>query len=83
MVRCQVLVIGGDIGQSASRAFKWNILFYWRELQGAVAQRPISTQPGILFLSIKKHFFGQFSLLFLRASNHQLVDKVSYIEFTV
>ena len=31
MVRCQVLVIGGDIGQSASG-----------ELQGAVAQRPIS-----------------------------------------
>ena len=30
-VRCQVLVIGGDIGQSASG-----------ELQGAVAQRPIS-----------------------------------------
>ena len=21
---------------------KWNILFYWRELQGAVTQRPIS-----------------------------------------
>ena len=31
MVRCGVLVIGGDIGQSASD-----------ELQGAVAQRPIS-----------------------------------------
>ena len=24
------------------RACKWNFLFYWRELQGAVAQRPIS-----------------------------------------
>ena len=40
MVRCQVLLIGGDIGQR--RTCKWNILFYWRELQGAVAQRPIS-----------------------------------------
>ena len=40
MVRCQVLLIGGDIGQR--RTCKWNILFYWRELQGAVSQRPIS-----------------------------------------
>ena len=41
MVRCQVLLIGGDIGQR--RACKWNILFYWRELQGVVSQRPISS----------------------------------------
>ena len=31
MVRCQVLLIGGHIGQG--RTCKWNILFYWRELQ--------------------------------------------------
>ena len=41
MVRCQVLLIGGDIGQH--RTGKWNILFYWGELQGAVSQRPISS----------------------------------------
>ena len=40
MVRYQVLVIGGDIGHSAC---KWNTLFYWRQLQGAVSQRPISS----------------------------------------
>ena len=40
MVRCEVLLIGGDIGQR--RTCKWNILFYWRELQGAVSQRPIN-----------------------------------------
>ena len=37
--------------------------------------------PGFLFF-LQKHFFGQFSLFFfLRASNHQLVDKMNYIEF--
>ena len=41
MVRCQVLVIGGDIGQR--RTCKWNILFYWCELQGAVSQTRISS----------------------------------------
>ena len=34
-------LIGGDIGQR--RTCKWNILFHWRELQGAVSQRPISS----------------------------------------
>ena len=29
MVRCQVLVIGGDIGRR--RVCKYNILFYWRD----------------------------------------------------
>ena len=38
--------------------------------------------PGFFFF-LQKHFFGQFSLLFLRASNHQLVDKMNYIQFTV
>ena len=33
IVQCQVLLIRGDIGQR--RMCKWNILFYWRELQGA------------------------------------------------
>ena len=38
--------------------------------------------PGFFFF-LQKHFLGQFSLLFLAASNHQLVDKMNYIEFTV
>ena len=45
MARCQVLVIGMRHWLARSRvrrACKWNILIYWRELQGAVAQRPIS-----------------------------------------
>ena len=43
MVWCLVLVIKGDIGQSqVCVGHVNNILFYWCELQGAVAQRPIS-----------------------------------------
>ena len=36
----------------------------------------------VLFLS-SKTFLRIIPLLFLRASNHQLVDKMNYIEFTV
>ena len=64
------------------RACKWNILFYWHVLQGTVAQRSISAyKPEFSFF--QKHFFGYFSLLFLRASKHQLVDKMNSFEFTV
>ena len=38
--------------------------------------------PGFFFF-LPTHFFGKFSLLFLRASNRPLVDKMNYIEFTV
>ena len=38
--------------------------------------------PGFFFF-LQKHFFGYFPLLFLRAFNHELVDKMNYIEFTV
>ena len=49
---------------------------YKAVVQGPVVRRPISTYPRVKFTP--NFFFfrsKEFSLLFLRASNHQLVDK--------
>ena len=43
--------------------------------KGRLALNPRLNLTRVSFSVVQKHFLGQFSLLFLRASNHQLVDK--------
>ena len=54
MVRCQVLLIGGDIGQSTSGV---NILFYWRDYRAQLLKGRLVLNPGFFFF-LQKHFFG-------------------------
>ena len=60
MVQCQVLVIGGDIGQSTPGV---NILFYWRDYRAQLLKGRLVLNPEFFFF-LQKHFFGQFSVIF-------------------
>ena len=43
--------------------------------EGRLALNPGLNLTQVSLSFVQKHFLGQFSLLFLRASSHQLVDK--------
>ena len=52
------------------------IVKIWAQLfEGGLALKPGLNLTWDSFSFVQKHFLRQFSLLFLRASNHQLVDR--------
>ena len=63
-------------------------LFFWEVcLQGPVFQKPISTNPELNFnlgfyTSLFNSLFGIISSTLYGASNHQIVDKKNYTEFS-
>ena len=54
---------------------------FWAQLfEGRLALNPGLNLTRVSISFVQKHFLGQFSLLFLRASNHQLVNKNNQTE---
>ena len=60
------------------RACKKTFLFYWRNRcpTGRSCSKADQRLTRVSFSFVKKHFFGKFSHLFLRASTRQLVGKM-------
>ena len=59
----------------------FQLLFYRRDYRAQLLKGRLALNPGFFFF-LQKHFFEYFSLLFLRESNNQLVDKMNWTEFT-
>ena len=55
---------------------------FWAQLfEGRLALNPGLNLTRVSISFVQKHFLGQFSLLFLRASNHQLVNKTIKLSY--